>query len=364
MIGSVYRKALKPFFFALDAETAHELATGLLAKASGFEFAQDALASLFVVDDPRLEVSIRSITCPNPVGLAAGFDKNAELLDILPSLGFGFIEVGSFTPLPQEGQKRPRLFRYPRQQAVVNRMGFNNPGVKVAAERLARRDPGIRIPVGVNVGKGRETPIEEATEDYLTALNVVHDTADYLVLNISSPNTPNLRALQQAEPLEKILRAAADLVRARAEAAGVPPKPLFVKISPDNDEALVEDIGRLCVDIGCGVVATNTTIDHSPLTGAKQQGGMSGRPLREKSNDVIRRLYRITRGVVPIIGVGGVFTAADAYEKIKLGASLVQVYTGWIYRGPGLVAEINRGLLRLMERDGFKSIRDAVGTAG
>lgn len=363
MIGSLYRKALKPVFFALDAETAHEFACHTLAKASHLGFAQEALASLFVVKDPRLEVSIRSLTCPNPVGLAAGFDKNAELLNILPSMGFGFIEVGSFTPLPQEGQKRPRLFRYPRQQGLVNRMGFNNPGVKVAAERLAHRSPSIRIPVGVNVGKGRETPLEEAMEDYLTALEVVHDAADYLVLNISSPNTPNLRQLQQAEPLERILRAAADFVRARGEARGAPPKPLFVKISPDNDDAVVEDIGRLCVDLGCGVVATNTTIDHSALTGAKQQGGLSGKPVRQKSNDVIRRLYRITRGLVPIIGVGGIFSAADAYEKIQLGASLVQVYTGWIYQGPTMVREINEGLLRLLERDGLKSIKDAVGTA-
>jgi dihydroorotate dehydrogenase len=362
MIGSLYRKALKPFLFTLDAETAHEFATHTLAKAANLSLAQEALASIFVVKDRRLEVSVRSLSCPNPVGLAAGFDKGAELLDVLPSLGFGFVELGTFTPLPQEGQKRPRLFRYKRQQALVNRMGFNNPGVKVAAERLAARSPAVRVPVGANVGKGRETPIEEAMDDYLTALKHVHDAADYLVLNMSSPNTPNLRQLQQAEPLEKILRSASELVRTRAEASGAPQKPLFVKISPDNDEETLEEIARLCLDVGCGIVATNTTTEHGALPGPRQQGGLSGRPLRHKSNDVIRRLYRLTRGVVPIIGVGGIFSAADAYEKMRLGASLVQVYTGWIYQGPTLVKEINRGLLRLMEKDGVKSIKDVVGT--
>lgn len=361
MIGSLYRKALQPFLFTLDAETAHEFAVHTLARASNLGLAQDALAAMFVVDDPRLRVSVRSLSCPNPVGLAAGFDKNAELLDVLPSMGFGFVEVGTFTPLPQEGQKRPRLFRYKDEEALVNRMGFNNPGVKVAADRLAtrsRRD----VPVGANVGKGRDTPLEEALDDYMTALRHIHDAADYLVLNISSPNTPNLRQLQQTEPLEKILRAAADFVRRRAESEGVPPKMLFVKISPDNADEMVEDIGRLCVDIGCGIIATNTTTDHSVIREDDEQGGLSGRPLRQKSNDVIRRLYRITRGVVPIIGVGGIFSAADAYEKIRLGASLVQVYTGWIFQGPTMVKDINRGLLRLMERDGFTHIKDAVGT--
>ncbi len=363
LIDAFYRNAAQPLLFSLDAETAHEIATQLLVSASRMPGIPELLASRFVVRDPRLEVSIRSLTCPNPVGLAAGFDKNAELLDILPSLGFGFIEIGTFTPLPQEGQKRPRMFRYKAEQALVNRMGFNNPGVKIAAERLAARSPAVRVPVGANVGKGRETPIEEALDDYLMALRHVHDAADYLVLNISSPNTPNLRQLQQSEPLEKILRGAAEVVRTRAEALGHPPKPLFVKVSPDNPTDLLEDIGHLCVDVGCGIVATNTTIDHSSLSGPQQQGGLSGRPLRTRSNDVIRKLRQVTRGVVPIIGVGGVFTAEDAYEKIRLGASLVQVYTGWIYRGPGMLASINTGLIRLMDRDGFKSIKDAVGTA-
>jgi dihydroorotate dehydrogenase len=338
------------------------MATHALVSAARLPLVPELLSAAFVVQDRRLEVSIRTLTCPNPVGLAAGFDKKAELLGILPSLGFGFVELGTFTPLPQEGQKRPRLFRYRKTEALVNRMGFNNPGVKIAAERLAAR-PKSNVPVGANVGKGRDTPLEEAAEDYFTALRHVHDTADYLVLNLSSPNTPNLRQLQQSEPLEKILRGASDIVRTAAESRGVAPKPLFVKISPDNPPETIEDIARLCVETGCGVVATNTSVDHSALSGRREAGGMSGRPLREKSNDVIRRLRRLTRGVVPIIGVGGIFSAEDAYEKIRLGASLVQVYTGWIYQGPTLVADINRGLLRLMEKDGFKSIRDAVGTA-
>ena len=363
LITALYKRLLQPFLFSLDAETAHELAIHSMEMTSRLPLLTDALDAALVVEDPRLEVSIRSLSCPNPVGLAAGFDKGADLLDFLPHLGFGFIEVGTFTPLPQEGQKRPRLFRYKRDRALVNRMGFNNPGVKVAAEKLAARRRVLRVPVGANVGKGRETPLEEAAEDYLTGLRHVAEHADYLVLNISSPNTPNLRQLQQAEPLEKILRASADLVRSKAEAAGHPPVPLFVKISPDNPPEVVEDVARLCVDVGCGIVATNTTLDHTGLHGRPEAGGLSGRPVRQKSNEVIRRLRRLTRGTVPIIGVGGVFTADDAYEKIRLGASLVQVYTGWVYEGPTLVRDINRGLLRLLERDGFKSVKEAVGTA-
>lgn len=361
LLAPLYRKIVRPVMFSMDAETAHEVATKALVSAGRLPAVPGLLSAALDVRDRRLEVSIRSLTCPNPVGLAAGFDKNAELLDILPSLGFGFAELGTFTPLPQEGQKRPRLFRYRKERAVVNRMGFNNPGVKTAAERLSARTA-RRMPVGANVGKGRETPLEEAADDYFTALRHVVDVADYLVLNLSSPNTPNLRQLQHFEPLEKILRGAADIVRASAEAAGHPPKPLFVKVSPDNPPEMIEDIGRLCVDLGCGVVATNTTVDHGALSGPREQGGMSGRPLRHKSNAVIKKLRQVTRGVVPIIGVGGVFSAEDAYEKIRLGASLVQVYTGWIYQGPTLVPEINRGLLRLLDRDGFKTIKEAVGS--
>jgi dihydroorotate dehydrogenase len=317
-------------------------------------------------DDPRLAVRAFGLTFPNPVGLAAGFDKNAELLSVLPDFGFGFIEVGTFTPLPQEGQKKPRLFRLKQDRALLNRMGFNNPGVKVAAQRLKENlDNGRKCPIGANIGKGRDTPIEEAVEDYLTALENVHPYADYIVLNVSSPNTPNLRNLQRQDTLAVVLNAVMKKNRALAEAAGAAPKPVFTKVSPDCSDEELEDICRLAVELNVGLIATNTTIDYSLLqkTNHELKGGVSGKPILSKANAVLRKLRAATKGIVPLIGVGGIFSAEDAYEKIRLGASLVQVYTGWIYEGPSLVPEINQGLLKLLERDGFKNIQEAVGTA-
>lgn len=359
---SLYATIFKPILFSLDAEAAHNLAAGTLKRLERATPVLEALSALFHVEDPRLSVSLRSLTCPNPVGLAAGFDKNAELLNVLPYFGFGFMELGTFTPLRQEGQTRPRLFRHRSKEALVNRMGFNNPGVKAAAERMGRRKA-LGAPLGANIGKGKGTPVESALEDYLTGLDYVLPHADYIVLNVSSPNTPNLRTLQQIESLAPIVKAVVARNRKAAEAAGEPPKMVFVKISPDCPDDQLEDIARLAVETGTGLIATNTTIDQSSLgRSAREQGGLSGAPLRSKSNRVIKTLYRLTKGVVPIVGVGGVFSAQDAWEKIRLGASLVQVYTGWIYRGPTLVADINRGLLRLMERDGFQKLQDAVGT--
>lgn len=366
LIQALYKSAFQPFLFGLEAETAHELAVGSLAQLEYFPLALNLLEPFLRVEDDRLNVSIRSLTCANPVGLAAGFDKNAELLNVLPRLGFGFIEVGTFTPLKQSGQPKPRLFRYKKDQAIVNRMGFNNPGVKAAAERIAARKPKrTNAPVGANIGKGKETPIEEAVEDYLTGLEHVQPVADYIVLNVSSPNTPNLRKLQSFAYLENILKCVSQRNRELAEKMGQPPKPLFTKVSPDCTEEELEAIAHLSVELNTGLVATNTTIDKTVLKKAgkkKEDGGISGAPLREKSNAVLKKLRSLTKGVVPIIGVGGIFTAEDAYEKIRLGASLIQVYTGWIYKGPGLVPEINAGLLELMEADGFKNIQEAVGT--
>jgi dihydroorotate dehydrogenase len=325
-----------------------------------------AAKPFFQVKDPRLACSLRALEFSNPVGLAAGFDKNAELLNVLPDLGFGFIEVGTFTPLPQEGQKKPRLFRLKKDRALLNRMGFNNPGVRVAAQRLKENlAEGRKCPIGANIGKGRDTPIEEAVEDYLTGLENVHPVSDYIVLNVSSPNTPNLRNLQRQDHLSVVLNAVVAKNRALAEAKGEPPKPIFTKVSPDCSDEEIEDICHLAVDLGVGLIATNTTIDYSLLSKTSHElvGGVSGKPLLSKANRVLKKLRAATKGVVPLIGVGGVFSAEDAYEKIRLGATLVQVYTGWIYEGPSLVPDINRGLLKLIERDGFKNIQEAVGTA-
>lgn len=366
LIQAFYKNLIQPFLFGLDAETAHNLAVKSMEQMGNARVLLDAaIHPVFNVVDDRLAVSIRSLNCPNPVGLAAGFDKNAELLRVLPSFGFGFVEVGTLTPLRQEGQKKPRLFRIKQDRALVNRMGFNNPGVKAAAERLKKNwETDHKIPVGVNIGKGRDTPIEEATEDYLAALDHVHAYADYIVLNVSSPNTPNLRSLQQIDYLSGILRKVVEKNRCLAEQAAEAPKPVFVKVSPDCSMEELEEIAHLSVELGTGLIATNTTVDYSVLQHGKKhhEGGVSGAPLRTKANNVLKKLRLATKGVVPLIGVGGIFTAEDAYEKIRLGASLVQVYTGWVYQGPSLVPEINKGLLKLMERDGFKNIQQAVGT--
>lgn len=350
----------------MDAETAHNIAIKSLGKIEKMPFLLNAATTpFFSVNDERLRMSLGTLTVENPVGLAAGFDKNAELLNVLPRFGFGFLEVGTFTPLRQEGQKKPRLFRLKKDLALLNRMGFNNPGVKLAAERLRKNvEAGRLVPIGVNIGKGRDTPIQEAVEDYLTSFELVHPYADYIVLNVSSPNTANLRSLQQADYLAQILKKIVERNRQIAEKSGEPPKLIFTKVSPDCSGEELEEIARLAVELRTGLIATNTTVDYSVIKHKRErmEGGVSGKPIKSKSNEVLKKLRLATRGVVPIIGVGGIFTPEDAYEKIRLGASLVQVYTGWVYQGPSLVPDINKGLLKFMERDGFKRIKDAVGT--
>ncbi len=363
LIQALYHNAFQPLLFNLDAETAHNFAVKILKLSKNVPLSLDLVRYSLAVNDPSLNVTVKTLNCPNPVGLAAGFDKGAELLNVLPHLGFGFLEVGTLTPLPQSGQEKPRLFRYKAQKALVNRMGFNNPGVKAAAARLQDRQ-NRSVPVGVNIGKGRETPIEQAVDDYLIAFDAVAPYADYVVLNVSSPNTASLRELQGAQYIAHILTKVAAQNRKLAEGEGQAPRPLFVKVAPDNSDDVLEEIVRVCVETGVGIIATNTTLDHSSLgaKARKETGGLSGKPVHELSNKCIRKIYQWSKGVVPIIGVGGIFTAKDAYEKIRLGASLVQVYTGWVYEGPGMLPKINKGLIEFMKRDGFKRIQDAVGT--
>jgi len=365
LIQLLYKKALQPFLFGLDAENAHNVAVQGLKFFEKIPGAFDLFGSQFVVRDPRLEVTVRSMVCPNPVGLAAGFDKGAELFQILPSLGFGFLELGTITPKPQEDHLKPRVFRSKARQALVNRMGFNNPGLEVVRRRLLKGKSERPVPIGINIGKGFQTPLEEAHKDYLHCFENSYPLADYFVLNVSSPNTPNLRALQEMEPIRKILKLISAKAKSLAGSAGEAPKPVFVKVAPDNSGETLEEIVRTAVEFNVGIVATNTTTELSLLgpKWANEKGGLSGKPLKEKADAVLRRVYRISRGAIPIIGVGGVFSAEDAYEKIRLGASLVQVYTGWIYEGPNLIPAINRGLLKLMQRDGFARLQDAVGTA-
>jgi dihydroorotate dehydrogenase len=341
----------KPLLFRLPAETAHRLVTRGLRAAQGTPV-QSALARRYRVRDPRLRVEAFGRTFPTPVGVAAGFDKNARVPRALAALGFGHVEVGGVTADRQPGNPRPRMFRLRADEALVNRMGFNNEGADAVGARLDA-EPLPPVPVGVNLGKSKATPLEEAPADYRYTYERVADAGDYFVVNVSSPNTPGLRELQRGESLRAILTELRD-----AGAA-----PLLVKFSPDLErEAIAEGID-LAADLGLdGIVAVNTTTDRpttlrSPEAG--EQGGLSGKPLEKRATSLVR--FVAERTDLPVVGVGGVFTAADAYRKIRNGASVVQLYTGLVYRGPTIAREINEGLLTLLERDGFERVGEAVG---
>lgn len=311
--------------------------------------------------DPALQVSLGWLTFPNPVGLAAGFDKNAEALECLEILGFGFLEAGTLTPRPQSGNPAPRLFRFPRQQALVNRLGFNNVGVEAVSQRFSR-GVDLNVPLGFNIGKFKDTPLDQAAGDYIACLEKLFAWAEFFVVNVSSPNTPGLRDLQAPADLEPLLTAIKEKNDALALQADQVRQPLlFVKLSPDEES--YEEMVEVAVRAGFnGIVATNTTRGREGLpAGAPKEGGMSGRPLRDKSTEVIRRVYKAAQGRLHVIGVGGVFTAEDAYEKILAGASLVEVYTGFVYGGMSVPHDINQGLLALLKRDGLSNIQQAVG---
>jgi dihydroorotate dehydrogenase len=314
-------------------------------------------------EDPVLKTRVAGIDFPSPVGLAAGFDKNAEALAGVEALGFGFLEAGTLTPRPQPGNEGPRLFRFPSAEALVNRLGFNNEGAAAVAERFSRSAPGLGIPLGINIGKNKTTPNEKAAEDYLFCLEALFPWADFFVVNVSSPNTPGLRNLQAPSELEPLMAALAKKRDALSTASGRRP-PLFVKISPDEDFG--EAVAEIAVKTGfAGIVATNTTRSRDGLPAdAPAEGGMSGRPLFSKSTEALRRVYKASKGRLALIGVGGVSSAEDAYEKALAGASLVEVYTGFVYGGPGLAGRIQRGLATLLKRDGFRSVAEAVGKKG
>lgn len=308
---------------------------------------------------PELEVALWGLRFPNPVGLAAGFDKNAEVPDAMLRQGFGYVEIGSVTPRPQPGNPKPRMFRLTVDRAVINRMGFNNQGLDAVARRLETR-PRIGI-IGANLGKNKDT--EDAAADYEKGAARLAPLADYLVINVSSPNTPGLRALQGRAQLEDLVgrtRAALD-----GATKGAKRPPLLLKIAPDlNPEDLADIAGVSLAGALDGLIVSNTTIarpDALRSTQAGETGGLSGAPLMAPSTDVLRRMYALTGGKLPLIGVGGIGSAEDAYAKIRAGASLVQIYSAMVYQGPGLVTRINRGLLRLLKRDGFASVADAVG---
>jgi len=343
----VYNSVVKPLLFKLDAERAHHFVFDNLRRAAHVPGARALLRGLYNYQHPSLERTVFGLKFANPVGLAAGFDKNAELTDELATLGFGFVEVGTVTPRPQSGNPQPRLFRLPQDEALINRMGFNNDGAPAVAAQLARRR-NHQIIIGGNIGKNKDTPNAAAAADYLAAYDALAEVVDYFVVNVSSPNTPGLRELQEKKPLIDLLQQ----VQARNLARPVP-RPLLLKIAPDLTDAQLDDIIEIAEETHLsGLVATNTTISRGGLrtdaghVASLGAGGLSGRPLRERATEVIRYIHRRSAGGLPIIGAGGIHSAADAQEKLAAGASLVQLYTGFIYEGPGLVKQINRSLVR------------------
>ncbi len=341
----------KRVLFTLPPEVAHELAMTGMAAVQETPI-ERAVAALSQVTDDRLNVSTLGCEFPNPVGIAAGFDKNARIPRSIAALGFGHLEIGGVTARPQPGNPRPRLFRLPEDEALINRFGFNNEGADAIGARLkAHTLPSI--PIGVNLGKSKATPLEAAPADYAYTYQQVADTGDFFVVNVSSPNTPGLRTLQDREPLVNIL--------SRLKEAGA--SPLLVKLSPDLTEAATEDALGVVRDLDLdGVVAVNTTTDRPAdlqHPNKVEDGGLSGAPLAERATERIR--FVAQRVDVPVIGVGGVASAVDAYQKLRAGADLVQLYTGFVYEGPALARRINAGLLELLEADGFDSVEAAVG---
>ena len=323
----------RSLLFKLDAEKAHHFTLDALNKVY-------KLGLLPIFDNRTKPVKLMGITLPNPVGLAAGLDKNGEYIDALGALGFGFLEIGTVTPKPQPGNPQPRLFRVPEHQGIINRMGFNNHGIDAMIQNIEKsRYQGV---LGINIGKNAVTPIENAADDYLICLEKAYAHASYITVNISSPNTKNLRALQGGDELTALLTALKDK-QAQLAASHGRYVPLAVKIAPDLDETQIADIAHVVQNVEMdGIIATNTTIDKTALGNhplAQEQGGLSGLPVREKSNLVLRRLAEILGSTVPIIGVGGIVCGEDAAEKLRLGATAVQLYSGLIYRGPELVRE-------------------------
>ncbi|MEP0917826.1 quinone-dependent dihydroorotate dehydrogenase [Leptolyngbya sp. DQ-M1] len=366
-MSDFYRSILRPVLFSglnADPEWLHVQTLRSLSWINSSDWLRSRLNHLYGFDSPRLSQSLWGLTFANPIGLAAGFDKDGVAANVWSSFGFGFAELGTVTFHAQPGNPQPRLFRLVEDLAALNRMGFNNQGAASLQSRLEQRSKGI--PIGINLGKSKITPLEAAAEDYLGSFRLLKPLGDYFVVNVSSPNTPGLRSLQATDQLEPILSA--------LQTENQSEKPLLVKIAPDLE---FEDIAAI-VDLAqrfqlSGIIATNTTIrrdglktqmipaTRKPIT--EEAGGISGAPVRERSTEVIRAIWKQTRGSLPIVGVGGVFSAEDAWEKITAGASLVQVYTGWIYEGPTMVKRILQGLEERLEQSGFESLQAAIGSS-
>lgn len=341
----MYKFLIRPLFFKFDPERIHHFTFSLIRFSHRIGLG-GVFRSIYKLENPKLERELFGLQFPNPVGLAAGFDKDAKLYKELSNLGFGFIEIGTVTPKPQDGNEKPRLFRLKNDAAIINRMGFNNGGVAEAVERL-KTNPlqghKNRVLIGGNIGKNKITPNEEAVNDYIICFDALFDYVDYFVVNVSSPNTPNLRALQEKKPLTDLLQTLQDKNNLKQKR-----KPILLKIAPDlTDEQLLDIIDIVATTKIDGVIATNTTISREGLTSdnKNEMGGLSGKPLTKRSTEVIRFLSQKSNKAFPIIGVGGIHSAKDALEKLDAGADLIQLYTGFIYEGPGLIKEINKAIL-------------------
>jgi dihydroorotate dehydrogenase len=340
----MYKNLIRPALYSLPPERAHYLTAGILNISSKILLLRQIIEWSYKLDNPRLERKVMGLTFPNPVGLAAGFDKDARWIEAFELLGFGFIEIGTLTPLPQPGNDKPRLFRLEKDEALINRMGFNNNGVEAALEKVKRTQR--KTPLGGNIGKNKITNQEDAPLDYLKCFNKLYDHVDYFAVNVSSPNTPGLRELQGKEELKKIFDL---LLEERAKRPIY--RPLALKIAPDLNEDQIKDIVELVKESGIdSIIATKTTISRSGLRSnehlTKETGGLSGKPVLEASTRVIQLIREFSDGSIPIIGVGGIHSAKDARDKFDAGASLVQLYTGFIYEGPALINQIKKDLLK------------------
>jgi len=342
----MYKYILKPVFFLFDPETIHHAVFGILKVVFKLPGVSWFLRSYYRVEDPALKRKVMGISFSNPIGLAAGFDKDAKLVDCMDAMGFGFIEIGTLTPKPQPGNPKPRLFRLPKDRGLINRMGFNNKGVLAAAKRLKWKNPSIIV--GGNIGKNKNTPNDKAVEDYEYCFEALYDYVDYFVVNVSSPNTPNLRELQEKEPLKALLERISERSKQKTLR-----KPILLKIAPDLTNDQLDDIVEIVQDVNLdGLIATNTTIDRSDLITSEEEirkmgnGGLSGQPLKDRANEVVKYLREKLGPEFPIIGVGGIESPQDALERLRAGATLLQIYTGFIYEGPSMIKAINKAVLK------------------
>ena len=342
----MYKRIIRPLFFYFQPEHIHHFVFKIVKLVHFIPGFSILIRALYRVNDPRLKRTVFGLEFDNPIGLAAGFDKDAKLFNELANFGFGFIEIGTLTPNGQSGNSKPRLFRLPKDSALINRMGFNNEGVEAAVERLKKRK--TKVIIGGNIGKNKQTPNDQAKDDYFKTFHALYNYVDYFVVNVSSPNTPNLRALQDKQPLTELLNLLKNEMNLMSTY-----KPILLKIAPDLNNSQLDDIISIMLEVKIdGLIATNTTIDRSNLVSNKSTvanigaGGLSGLPVRNRSTEVIAYIHQNSQAAFPIIGVGGIYTAADALEKIKAGASLVQVYTGFVYEGPSMVKRICKELLK------------------